>query len=89
MLCSVVQVMDIPEEMFDVEHDLPVDVIVTPSRVIDCKPRPKPKGIVWSKISRERLKTIPVLRKLRAIERDAGKVRTKAAVINRQAAIIW
>ncbi|KAM9301815.1 LOW QUALITY PROTEIN: methenyltetrahydrofolate synthase domain-containing protein [Gastrophryne carolinensis] len=66
------QVLDIPEELLD-DHDLTVDYILTPGRVIktDCA-RPKPKGIIWSKISRETMEKIPVLRKLREKQRQLG-----------------
>nr|XP_019790650.1 methenyltetrahydrofolate synthase domain-containing protein isoform X6 [Tursiops truncatus] len=43
------QVVDIPETLLE-DHDLTVDYILTPTRVITtgCE-RPKPTGIVWSK----------------------------------------
>ncbi|KAK2085607.1 hypothetical protein P7K49_036907 [Saguinus oedipus] len=43
------QVVDIPEELLE-EHDITVDYILTPTRVIatGCE-RPKPMGITWSK----------------------------------------
>ncbi|XP_011783425.1 PREDICTED: methenyltetrahydrofolate synthase domain-containing protein isoform X4 [Colobus angolensis palliatus] len=67
------QVVDIPEELLE-EHDITVDYILTPTRVIatGCK-RPQPMGITWSKISREMMEKIPVLRSLRAREQQAGK----------------
>ncbi|XP_018429263.1 PREDICTED: methenyltetrahydrofolate synthase domain-containing protein [Nanorana parkeri] len=47
------QVLAMPEELLD-DHDLTVDYILTPTRVIktDCT-RPKPKGIIWSKCPRD------------------------------------
>ncbi|XP_009195259.1 methenyltetrahydrofolate synthase domain-containing protein isoform X2 [Papio anubis] len=67
------QVVDIPEELLE-EHDITVDYILTPTRVIatGCE-RPQPMGITWSKISREMMEKIPVLRSLRAREQQAGK----------------
>ncbi|XP_017399158.1 methenyltetrahydrofolate synthase domain-containing protein isoform X2 [Cebus imitator] len=67
------QVVDIPEELLE-EHDITVDYILTPTRVIatGCE-RPKPMGVTWSKISREMMEKIPVLRRLRAREQQAGK----------------
>ncbi|XP_027788934.3 methenyltetrahydrofolate synthase domain-containing protein isoform X1 [Marmota flaviventris] len=67
------QVVDIPEALLE-DHDLTVDYILTPTRVIStgCK-RPKPAGITWSKISPEMLGKIPVLRSLRDREKRAGK----------------
>lgn len=44
------QVVDIPEALLE-DHDLTVDYILTPTRVITtgCE-RPKPTGITWSKV---------------------------------------
>ncbi|MEJ1284217.1 methenyltetrahydrofolate synthase domain-containing protein isoform X1 [Cricetulus griseus] len=67
------QVVDIPEALLE-DHDLTVDYIITPTRVIatGCV-RPKPTGIIWSKVSCEMLTKIPVLRNLREREKRAGK----------------
>ncbi|XP_040185607.1 methenyltetrahydrofolate synthase domain-containing protein isoform X1 [Rana temporaria] len=67
------QVLDIPEELLG-DHDLTVDYILTPTRVIktDCA-RPKPTGIIWSKISHEMMEKIPILKKLWDKERRLGK----------------
>ncbi|XP_059941590.1 methenyltetrahydrofolate synthase domain-containing protein isoform X4 [Mesoplodon densirostris] len=67
------QVVDLPETLLE-DHDLTVDYILTPTRVITtgCE-RPKPAGIVWSKISCEMMGKMPVLRSLRCREEQAGK----------------
>ncbi|XP_029000664.1 methenyltetrahydrofolate synthase domain-containing protein isoform X1 [Betta splendens] len=67
------QVVDIPEELIG-SHDLTVDFILTPTRVIttNCQ-LPKPQGIIWIKLDAEKLEKIPVLKKLRALEEEAGK----------------
>lgn len=67
------QIVEIPEDLLE-DHDLTVDFIVTPTQVIEtgCK-RPKPQGIIWSKLDYEKLYRIPVLRKLRDMEREEGK----------------
>ncbi|XP_042561476.1 methenyltetrahydrofolate synthase domain-containing protein isoform X1 [Clupea harengus] len=67
------QVVDIPEELIE-SHDLTVDYILTPTRVIKtgCT-HPKPPGIIWSKIDADMLEKIPILKKLRALEQQAGK----------------
>ncbi|XP_055477106.1 methenyltetrahydrofolate synthase domain-containing protein isoform X2 [Psammomys obesus] len=67
------QVVDIPESLLE-DHDLTVDYIITPTRVLatGCT-RPKPTGIMWAKVSCELLTKIPVLRSLRERERRAGK----------------
>lgn len=48
------QVVDIPEALLE-DHDLTVDYILTPTRVITtgCE-RPKPAGIAWSKVGHVR-----------------------------------
>ncbi|XP_010004560.1 PREDICTED: methenyltetrahydrofolate synthase domain-containing protein [Chaetura pelagica] len=67
------QVLDIGEELLG-DHDLTVDYILTPTRTIktDCK-RPKPRGIIWHKVSYEMLEKIPILKSLRYREKQAGK----------------
>jgi len=52
-------------------HDAPVDLVVTPERVIDCRERrgPRPaEGIRWSELTREKIEAIPLLR---ALEQEA------------------
>ncbi len=47
-------------------HDVPVDVIVTPSRVV--RPRrayAKPRGIVWRELDDAQIRAMPVLARLR------------------------
>uniref|UniRef100_UPI0037E87D03 methenyltetrahydrofolate synthase domain-containing protein isoform X1 n=1 Tax=Semicossyphus pulcher TaxID=241346 RepID=UPI0037E87D03 len=67
------QVVDIPEEIIE-SHDLTVDYILTPTRVIktDCQ-FPKPLGIIWTKLNSEKLEKIPILKKLRDLEEQGGK----------------
>ena len=49
-------------------HDVPVDIICTPTRVIridkDNQP-PKPTGIYWNLLTEEKYKQIPVLREVK------------------------
>jgi len=47
-------------------HDVPVDVVVTPSRVIRTRRRrPKPRGIRWDELSEAQVAAMPVLAGLR------------------------
>ena len=68
------QVLDLPEALFGT-HDLPVDYIVTPTRVIQCEGAngKRPPGMIWSLLSAERVSRIPVLSRLRYREWKAGK----------------
>lgn len=44
------------------DHDVPLDLIVTPERVIRTRRgRAKPKGILWEELSDAQLAAMPVL----------------------------
>ena len=48
-------------------HDVPVDLVVTPDRIIDCRDRRGPRpagGIRWSELTDEKIDAIPLLRRL-------------------------
>jgi 5-formyltetrahydrofolate cyclo-ligase len=51
------------------KHDFPLDIIVTPTQVIHCRPkrsnRGKP-GIRWDELTSEKIEAIPLLSRLRA-----------------------
>lgn len=68
------QVLDLPDQLFE-PHDLPVDYIVTPTRVIQCEGTngQRPSGMIWSILTAERCGRIPVLGRLRYREWKAGK----------------
>src|SRR6201994_920954 len=45
-------------------HHVPVDLVVTPERVIDCRPgRPPPAGaaVPWGEVAEEKIAAIPLL----------------------------
>ncbi len=59
---DVQEVDDVPIEPFDV----PVDIIVTPTRVIRTGSKSaKPQGIIWELLDPRRLEEMPILRGLR------------------------
>lgn len=67
------QVFDLPEHLFG-PHDLPVDYIATPTRVIECKGRPsRPVGLLWSLLTADKLAEIPVLKHLFLKEQRMGR----------------
>ncbi len=44
-------------------HDLPVDIVVTPTRIIKTiEPYPKPKGIYWEILDKDKINNIPILK---------------------------
>ncbi|KAK4481353.1 hypothetical protein RD792_012240 [Penstemon davidsonii] len=65
---------DIPVEKLLI-HDVPVDIICTPTQVIFTNTSiPKPQGIYWDKLSPEKLGQIKILRELKKkIERESGQ----------------
>uniref|UniRef100_A0A3Q3EW94 Methenyltetrahydrofolate synthase domain-containing protein n=1 Tax=Labrus bergylta TaxID=56723 RepID=A0A3Q3EW94_9LABR len=74
------QVVEIPDELRE-SHDLTVDYILTPTRVIKTNCQfPKPLGIIWTKLNTEKLLKIPILKKLIALEEKAGKDVTLGAL---------
>ncbi|GMN48519.1 hypothetical protein TIFTF001_017684 [Ficus carica] len=70
--CQLVD--DIPVEKLLI-HDVPVDIICTPTQVIFTNTTiPKPQGIYWEKLSPEKLGQIRILRELmNRIERELGQ----------------
>ena len=53
-------------------HDVPVDFIVTPERVIDCRTRHGPRpagGIRWEDLTEEKIAALPLLSAQRAERR--------------------
>ncbi|KAG0609459.1 hypothetical protein M758_8G185800 [Ceratodon purpureus] len=65
---------DIPLEKLLI-HDVPVDIICTPTQIIHTNTKiPKPQGIYWEKLSRQKLGQIRVLQDLKKrIEKETGK----------------
>ncbi|MGQ4833673.1 MAG: 5-formyltetrahydrofolate cyclo-ligase [Candidatus Asgardarchaeia archaeon] len=50
------------------QHDVPVDIIVTPTQIIRTSTKyKKPKGIYWEDLPREKIEQIPLLKKLRKL----------------------
>lgn len=49
------------------DHDVPLDIIVTPERVIDCRGErgPRPDGVDWDELTAEKIDSIPLLQRLR------------------------
>lgn len=61
------------------KHDVPVDIIVTPTRVIRVPNRaPKPSGVFWDLLSPQKLAQIRVLRQLKQEIEDREQIQLPA-----------
>jgi len=46
-------------------HDLVVDYIITPTKIIEIKNKaPKPRGIIWDLVTYDKLREIPILKEI-------------------------
>lgn len=69
MVVSTVHGLQIvePGEIPMTGHDVPLDVIVTPERTIECDGAyDRPSGISWDELTDEKIASIPILQRLRA-----------------------
>jgi 5-formyltetrahydrofolate cyclo-ligase len=67
--CQVVQ-----DQVPYSEHDVTVNVIVTPTEVVRCRPLPKPAGLVWDRMPREFATTRPYIRDVKRLRRPRRHV---------------
>ena len=67
---QIVAPEELPSDRVLDSHDLPVDIIVTPSRIINVREKlPKPKvSILWEKITPDRLLQMPILREFKELD---------------------
>lgn len=66
--CQVLSRNELPTSLM-CRHDLPVDVIVTPTRIINVREKlDKPDaGICWDLITKQQFESIPILKKLQKV----------------------
>lgn len=62
---TVHELQVVGEELSEDRHDVPVDLVVTPERVIRTPSRSKPEGIDWDALPEDRPEEVPVLNRLR------------------------
>jgi 5-formyltetrahydrofolate cyclo-ligase len=71
MILTTVHDLQMVEEVPADEHDLSVDMIVTPTKVIDTvRKKLRPQGILWDKVTDEMLEDIPILKELAKSRED-------------------
>jgi 5-formyltetrahydrofolate cyclo-ligase len=64
IVTSIHPLQIIDEQIPMTEHDIPLNTIVTPTELIEVKPRfSRPEGIRWKILPREKIADIPVLAK--------------------------
>ncbi|HEY1236336.1 MAG TPA: 5-formyltetrahydrofolate cyclo-ligase [Candidatus Binatia bacterium] len=62
IVTSVHPLQIVDEEIPMTEHDIPLNAIITPSELIEVKPRfSRPKGIYWKILPQEKIADIPAL----------------------------
>jgi len=68
-IATTVHEIQVIEKIPTEEHDIPIDLIATPERIIETKTRcPRPKGIFWEKVTEKMLQDIPVLKELKEMK---------------------
>ena len=78
VLTTVHALQVVTEDIPMTPHDVPVDLVVTPERVMRTRRAfPKPEGIRRHELSADQLQAMPVLRRMK-IRRTAGRARRRA-----------
>jgi 5-formyltetrahydrofolate cyclo-ligase len=72
-IITTVHRLQIVDQKFALKpHDIPVNFIITPEEVIECKTKlARPQGIYWEYVDDEKINSIPLLKKLKARLRAA------------------
>ncbi len=64
-IVTTVHDLQVVDEVPMTPHDVPLDHVVTPTRWIETRtPYRRPAGIIWEELPRERIESIPLLKKL-------------------------
>ena len=68
-IATTVHEIQVVEKIPTEEHDIPIDIIITPERIIETRTRyPRPRGIFWEKVTEKILQDIPVLKELKEMK---------------------
>ena len=71
-IITVVHDCQLVDEEFPIDpFDTIIDIIVTPTRIINVKKKhPKPIGIIWDKLPKETIESIPPLKELQKMKKS-------------------
>ena len=73
-IVTTVHELQIVDEVPASEHDLTVDNIVTPSRIIDTgRKGSRPRGIIWDRVTNQTLEQIHILKDLAKVKRSQSE----------------
>lgn len=72
LIASVHECQVVEESAPRAAYDVTVDVIVTPSEVVRCRPLPKPVGLSWERLPRRFVETRPYFEEVRQFK-QAGR----------------
>ena len=64
-IVTTVHELQVVEEVPMTEHDAPVDVIITPERVMEVKPHYRKPGMIWDLLPGDAFKRMPILAEVR------------------------
>lgn len=68
-IATTVHEIQVVEKIPTEEHDIPIDIIITPERIIETRTRyPRPRGIFWEKVTEKILQDIPILKELKEMK---------------------
>ncbi|UCF07581.1 MAG: 5-formyltetrahydrofolate cyclo-ligase [Thermoplasmata archaeon] len=56
----------VEDELLMTPHDVPLDLVITPKRVIETPKKKKPNGILWEELNEDKIAAIPILKTLRS-----------------------
>jgi 5-formyltetrahydrofolate cyclo-ligase len=74
MILTTVHDLQIVDEVPAEDHDLSVDMIVTPTKVIDTSEKKRrPQGILWDRVTSEMLEDMPILKELAELRQNRAR----------------
>ncbi|HDI46700.1 MAG TPA: 5-formyltetrahydrofolate cyclo-ligase [Candidatus Methanomethylia archaeon] len=73
-IVTTVHDLQLVDELPFEDHDIPIDVVVTPTRILETHTNlPRPPGVIWSKVTAKMLDEISVLKELQQLGREKAR----------------